>query len=437
MPSAIPPKSPRSHFTQQLKTVLNSLYDPLVLGNSPLVALFNLSAQPDPVKALRLLLKDAIESLRPLEDTPRGAKTGRVYLILRQRFVEQQTQRLVAENINMSTRQLQREEKLACETLSNALWRAHNLDDRLADSLVTISDSPQSNQPPPGQTVAEQTNLLQIIKSIPYQPLLISHEIQNAIVTLKGALKVNQVAIEFRPGKNDGSSRLLLPAPILRQGLLGVMGSLIAMIPGGKIDLRLSQRNANVVVKIRACPSREQTLLLLPPQTESLRYAESLIALCDGTLQTSDPAISSCPLSVSKEEFLVEIILPSADQFTVLFVEDNADTLELYRRYLAGTPYRFIGAQNAKQGMSIIREFSPQAIVIDVMMAEQDGWSLLNQLRLLADTSHTPVIVCSVLQQKNLAITLGANDFLQKPINQADLLAALGRHLGSPGTTSD
>jgi CheY-like chemotaxis protein len=65
------------------------------------------------------------------------------------------------------------------------------------------------------------------------------------------------------------------------------------------------------------------------------------------------------------------------------------------------------------------------------MMPGRDGWDLLGQFREHPVTQHVPVIICSILGQRDLAMALGAADFLRKPVTRQDLLAALDRLLAS------
>jgi CheY-like chemotaxis protein len=65
------------------------------------------------------------------------------------------------------------------------------------------------------------------------------------------------------------------------------------------------------------------------------------------------------------------------------------------------------------------------------MMPSQDGWQILQQLKSLREARDIPIIVCSVLRERALALSLGAADFLVKPITQQALLSALAKHCGS------
>jgi CheY-like chemotaxis protein len=105
-------------------------------------------------------------------------------------------------------------------------------------------------------------------------------------------------------------------------------------------------------------------------------------------------------------------------------------------RYLAGTPYRFAGVRDTRNAVAMAEKIRPGAIVLDVMMPEKDGWNLLGQFRQHPAIKDIPVIVCTILAQRDLALALGADDFLRKPVSRQILLAALGCLLASQSKAS-
>jgi CheY-like chemotaxis protein len=101
----------------------------------------------------------------------------------------------------------------------------------------------------------------------------------------------------------------------------------------------------------------------------------------------------------------------------------------LFHRYLTGSRYQFVGAQNARQALALAEATLPDVIVLDVMMTEEDGWMLLGQFREDPRFRGIPVIICTVVPQEQLALLLGAAQFLRKPVSQTALLTALDRQL--------
>jgi len=119
-----------------------------------------------------------------------------------------------------------------------------------------------------------------------------------------------------------------------------------------------------------------------------------------------------------------ELALPIAER-TVLVVDDNEDVLELFRSYLQPHRYRVVTVRSAREVLDIARETQPYAITLDLMMPGQDGWDVLQTLLNQPETRSIPVIVCTVLRQKELALSLGAAAFLAKPVSESALLSAL------------
>ena len=119
--------------------------------------------------------------------------------------------------------------------------------------------------------------------------------------------------------------------------------------------------------------------------------------------------------------------LPAAKPVKVLALEDNLDTLQLWQRYLAHSRFQLVGERDPQNALTVVAAAQPDLILLDIMMPGLDGWDLLAQLRHHPATSAIPVIVCTVLPQKELALSLGASDFIRKPATRMGLLEALER----------
>jgi CheY-like chemotaxis protein len=120
-----------------------------------------------------------------------------------------------------------------------------------------------------------------------------------------------------------------------------------------------------------------------------------------------------------------EIDLPANPPPTILVVDDNFDMLELYTRHLVAHKYRVITAPSADQALGLAIRWQPDVIIIDLMMPGQDGWDLLQSLLSQAGTQTIPIVVCSVLKQKELALSLGASGFLEKPVTEHTLVSTV------------
>ena len=121
-----------------------------------------------------------------------------------------------------------------------------------------------------------------------------------------------------------------------------------------------------------------------------------------------------------------------AGQPVLLVIDDNADFIDLLRRYLSGQPWLVLGAAEGVAARRVLAETTPTLILLDVMLPREDGWELLLALRSSEATRAIPVLICSALREPELAPALGAAGYLAKPVEQAALLEALAEMHLSP-----
>ena len=124
------------------------------------------------------------------------------------------------------------------------------------------------------------------------------------------------------------------------------------------------------------------------------------------------------------------INLDDQDNLVVL-VDDDVAMHDLIKRTISKLNLTLLGATNSEKGMELIREVQPKLILLDVLMPGRDGWSLLKECKTDKDLKDIPVIMISQLNQSNLASSLGANDYLTKPIDRTHFINTLKRILGT------
>ena len=124
------------------------------------------------------------------------------------------------------------------------------------------------------------------------------------------------------------------------------------------------------------------------------------------------------------------INLDDQDNLVVL-VDDDVAMHDLIKRTISKLNLTLLGATNSEKGMELIREVKPKLILLDVLMPGRDGWSLLKECKTDKDLKDIPVIMISQLNQSNLASSLGANDYLTKPIDRTHFINTLKRILGT------
>jgi DNA-binding response OmpR family regulator len=163
-------------------------------------------------------------------------------------------------------------------------------------------------------------------------------------------------------------------------------------------------------------------------ETPNLGIVQDLVDMSDGSLHVRAG-------QEGEGRFSAQIALRIAGGIPVLVVDDNLDTLRLLERYLAHSRYRFYGTAQPEKVMELVDQVQPRAIILDVMLPGIDGWELFGRLREHPKTQDVPVIVCTILPQEELAIMLGAAEFVQKPTNRKALLTALDRLIKEQGLT--
>lgn len=115
----------------------------------------------------------------------------------------------------------------------------------------------------------------------------------------------------------------------------------------------------------------------------------------------------------------------------VLVIDDDAVVRELLQNYLNKQGYQVALADNGNDGLALAREIKPQAITLDVMMPGVDGWMVLNSLKKDPELSKIPVIVVSFIEDKSIGYSLGAAEYLTKPIDREQLNHVLKKFLDS------
>jgi PAS domain S-box-containing protein len=111
----------------------------------------------------------------------------------------------------------------------------------------------------------------------------------------------------------------------------------------------------------------------------------------------------------------------------VLVIDDDPAARDVLARYLARDGLRVETAADGDEGLRKAKQLSPQAIILDVVMPGTDGWTVLAELKADARLEAIPVIMLSMVEDKNQGFMLGASEYLTKPVDRRQLLAVLRR----------
>lgn len=123
------------------------------------------------------------------------------------------------------------------------------------------------------------------------------------------------------------------------------------------------------------------------------------------------------------------------EQPLVLVVEDDPKLSRLISVYLNQAGYTVETAMDGEEAVKKATELQPFAITLDIMLPKKDGWEVLQELKELPDTKNIPVIIVSMVENEELGFSLGAVDYLVKPVSRDVLLGSLEKYRYKTRTT--
>ena len=389
--------APDPALRKQVKDVLEHLYDPAYLAAHPLAAWLappDGNGQNSRAQRLRAIVKQAIETLRPPPDLARSAPEWRSYLALRSRYIQGMSLGQVEHELGISLRQLQRE--------------LHKGLDAVTAVLAEFQD-PAGGAPPGAPPQAVEVEAL--------RKELNQWQFMRAAYDVRGLLDDALATLEPLLGGPVANLHMDLPpdlpavwvdATLVRQALVYLLRPVL--LAGHRLDLSASAEEHHTVVRL-AGPA-----LPVNAETPDWQMSQLLLEQQGGALRAT-----ALPGGLGR----MEALLPRAAAPRVLVIDDNQAIHQLIDRYLAAHAYEVLHAHGGSEAQQQAAHDQPDIILLDVMMPHIDGWQILRTLKADQATAAIPVIVCSVLKEPELALSLGAYAYLKKPVERLELLAAL------------
>jgi CheY-like chemotaxis protein len=400
-------------FLGHLRSALHYLYDPVHLRRSPLVTLLGVAGEFDKAAALEHALAQAIGELKPPDDEPPQSRAWRVYDVLSFQYLRQSDRTAVAMQLGISERQLRREQRLALEALARHLWR------RLSPAALTAgfpSGEAPDHAPDPDNALSEE--LVWLKQPTPEERVSLAEVLQTVCDLAQPLAEQWEVVLQI--DMDAGLADLPVTQLALRSIVLTILTVAIPRAGRGPVLISAARQAHEIDLQV-ACSDQSAGQ---PPLSEreraGLETAQNLAEFYGARL--------AHPLGTARG-FSVALTLPAPQQRPVLVIDDNADWLELLQRYATGSRYQIIGTREPATARRLAEKVQPAAILLDVMMANIDGWQVLSELRHEPATSRLPVIICTILPVESLALSLGANAFLQKPVTQEQFLQTLDRQI--------
>lgn len=119
---------------------------------------------------------------------------------------------------------------------------------------------------------------------------------------------------------------------------------------------------------------------------------------------------------------------------TILIIDDDKGTHDLLEQELSNEGCQVLHAMGGREGLKVAKAARPDLITLDIIMPDLDGWSVLRTLKDDPELRETPVLLVTIMGDRDLGFALGAADFITKPFDRELLLQAVDRHRRGDGT---
>ena len=424
-----------------LSETYRHLYDLVYLGNCRLAELFfpdGAMRRKDKAWQLQRILLEAIEELNAppnaagntAPNLPAFSREWRRYRLMVMHYVDGTDPKSVSEQLSISRRHYYREHDLAIEMVAamlqqrltdltpataalNAAESAHNPQRR----LETASQDAAQNAPQ--SAAVDRSTLLraEIARATQtVQRANLNEAVQSVIRVLQEQLNAHQVCVELTLNQLPD---VAIDRGLLRHLLISATQHLAKTNSGATLSFCVTADQDCVNLNLSASSaSGANEGALRDSQRAALEDAQTQRAAIQELADMSHARVTFGPSAIT-------LTLPIFQKRTVLIIDDNADLTALFQNWLDEQGYSALVAHSAREGIELARRVKPFAVLLDLMMPDQDGWEVLQTMSTQPDLNPIPVIVCSVLRQEDLALSLGASGFLLKPVTKQDLLSRL------------
>jgi len=354
-------------------------------------------------------LAEALEQLAPDRDRQSSDRATRPFEVLRSRFLLQLTQEETAERLYLSLRTVQREQRRGVYLLARRLL------DR-AEQPGTQENGVESRSTQAANWREQLKREMAWLQRYDQDAKADVRETLESVMPLAHK-SVEQHGRFLRFANAAPNVTVSVHPSALRQVLLTAILELARSLPpAASLTLAFRETPGRLEITI----SGELSAASDPPDTTLLG---ELAALAGASLEMR-PQGDQASLVIA-----APVVEEVADRVTVLAVEDNLDLIALYQSYCEGTRYEIVHLWDPRRVFEAVETHDPDIILLDVLLPNANGWDLLLDLHANDATREVPIIVCSVITNKDLALALGAVQYLQKPVWRPQLIEAFTRAL--------
>jgi CheY-like chemotaxis protein/predicted DNA-binding protein (UPF0251 family) len=363
------------------------------------------------LQSIQSTILNAIERLAPPPDTPPSALTRQIYDLLHYRFVLELTQEETAYRLDVSRRTVNRMQHRAVHVLAGALWeRSQTAEQQAADDNTLDAQGLDWHS-----QVQRELDSLQA--KTPDALADVGEALGNVLGFMEPLASKLGTHVEVKSVQPDLVAAV--HPVLLQQVLISAVKRLASHISDGQIAIYARLEDGNAKITLTGTVAAEDGL--------------SQADLTGDIPMSKDMSIEAC---VDSGQAFVWITVSAPSKVTVLVVDDNEDMARFYRDCTIGTRYHIVHTAQGSDLPEVVEATAPDVIVLDVMLPDIDGWRLLMRLREDIETRSIPVIVCSVIREEDLALSLGAAGYLAKPVRPRQFVQALDR-VAPPAATAD
>lgn len=379
-----------------VRDVLIHLYDNAYLQAHPLLPLLVTRHMPDPLartQHLRNLIITTISSLKPVPPVVARSREWRPYGILVYRYLDGMSDQQIQRDLGISERQFFRDLKAGVALLTGKLQAAAIQTDQ-ADPDA-LSDSLQG-------------------MGVCFERLDLNWLGADTLPLVWGLATAHKKIVALTPA--DEPAIAIADAALSRQALISALSHVLRHATG---DVAMKVVTGGQTQAIYIHYEREATSA--DDDAEALMLTSRLLEEQGGFIQRQ---------TLPSQETMVGLHWRRFEKPTILIVDDNPGMARLFARYLAGHGYRVASTTNGREAVDLAANGNAQLVLLDVMMRDMDGWAVLQQLKADRRTQGILVLICSVINEPELAMTLGAAGLIAKPVSREQLLHAVARIVG-------
>ncbi|MCY3781660.1 MAG: response regulator [Chloroflexi bacterium] len=348
MSDALSPEVPEDYL-KQVKEILDHLYDYPYLQNHAWARPF-LDEGLTPQQAgqqLRRRFVDAIDTLNPDRVIFFREPEARLYNLLHLYYVEGFSIVELTDELNLSRRQIYRDLKRGQHTVAKLLYAQDEAPTKTSEPATSLSDV---------------TSLEQELSQLQYNFHLVDmcqlmRDAINSVMPL-----CRQKDIQFRSSVPSRAIHISTDKAIAEQVLVNILSQIIVQIAPASIDVSLQENEDKPVIAVAYAPVSAQDI--------DFSALSQLTKQLDWSVRHSTQA-----------ERETVSILPRAGAHTIMVIDDNQALLQLLQRYLSNHRCQVLTVPNGEKGWALLQEAMPDALIMDVMMPELDGWELLQRIR--------------------------------------------------------